>query len=561
MRHTTVVRILLWLLPVLAVSVRAEDPRFIDLSLPVAPEYPCTWPEGFPTFRMEAVARVGRDSDYNVDTLIIDGNTGTQLDVPAHSVARPELKLPHSSPMGNEFTDKVAAWKFCGAACVVDVPDLIEAGRPGVSPLVTVDRVRQWEKTHRPAAAGDVFLFRSGYSDRFYKPLPEGRRFLAEPLERKTPPWPDPDPETMDYLASRGVMHIGTDSPSMGPMPDLAEPVHFAALKYGAVLTEGATNLAALPKTGGFYCLLSPKHKDGPYGEARGFAIVGGDLPDWLIDAVRKRRVSDLSVTMSIDLPLTLPGVGVGRHRHRYTKTDFVWSDNLQLYHHGHIFDSHAGTHLVPPSYALPAEPLPAAAARPETRGWLEEFEKEFGPRGTSTMTTEQVPISQTCGWMRVIDVRHLVGTLGRDRWPASPLVTVEEIRRFEERQGPIRPGEIVVLRTGHSDRFFLPRAAGAACMADPLNGKSEGWPALDAKAIAYLAERKVRCIATDAPTIGGVDPRTALRAYWLLGSRGMVAVEFLTNLEGLPEKAFFLFAPLPIRGCHGGPGRAIAVY
>ena len=97
------------------------ETRFIDLSLLVAPEYPCTWPEGFPTFRMETVASVGRESDYNVDTLIIDGNTGTQLDVPAHSVARPELRLPHSSPMGNEFTEKVApgssaakpAWWTC----------------------------------------------------------------------------------------------------------------------------------------------------------------------------------------------------------------------------------------------------------------------------------------------------------------------------------------------------------------------------------------------------------------------------------------------------------------
>lgn len=341
-----------------------------------------------------------------------------------------------------------------------------------------LDRVKQWEEKHRPAGAGDVVLFRSGYSDRFYRPLPEGRRFVADPLERKAIAWPDPDPETMDYLASHGVMHIGTDSPTMGAMPNLGEPIHFAALKYGAVLTEGATNLESLPKTGGFYCLLSPKHADGPYGEARSFAIVGGDLPAWLIDAARKRRVADLSVTMSIDLPLTWPGVGAGRHRHRYTKTDFLWSDNLHLYHHGHIFDAHAGTHLVPPSYALPPEPLPAAAAAPETRAWLEEFEKEFGPRGTSRVTTEQVPIAQTCGWMRVVDVRHLVGTVGRDRWPASPLVTVEELERFEAQHGPIKPGEIVVLRTGHTDRFFLPRAAGAACLSDPVNGKSEGWPA-----------------------------------------------------------------------------------
>ncbi len=45
------------------------------------------------------------------------------------------------------------------------------------------------------------------------------------------------------------------------------------------------------------------------------------------------------------------------------------------------------------------------------------------------------------------------------------------------------------------------------------------------------------------------------------LASKGMVGVEFLTNVGKLPQRAYFLFAPVKVRGCHGGPGRAIAVY
>jgi kynurenine formamidase len=48
---------------------------------------------------------------------------------------------------------------------------------------------------------------------------------------------------------------------------------------------------------------------------------------------------------------------------------------------------------------------------------------------------------------------------------------------------------------------------------------------------------------------------------YWALGGRGMVGVEFLTNLGSLPADAYFLFAAVKIRDCHGGPGRAIALY
>jgi kynurenine formamidase len=67
--------------------------------------------------------------------------------------------------------------------------------------------------------------------------------------------------------------------------------------------------------------------------------------------------------------------------------------------------------------------------------------------------------------------------------------------------------------------------------------------------------------VATDAPTLGGVEPKRALWTYWMLGSKGMAGVEYLTNVRSMPEGASFLFAAIKIRGCHGGPGRAIALY
>ena len=93
------------------------------------------------------------------------------------------------------------------------------------------------------------------------------------------------------------------------------------------------------------------------------------------------------------------------------------------------------------------------------------------------------------------------------------------------------------------------------------INGKSEGWPVPGAAAIHYLADKKIRCVATDGPTLGGVDPRQALITYWAMGHRGMAGVEFLTQVSKLPRKSYFLFAAIKIRGCHGGPGRAIALY
>ena len=77
--------------------------------------------------------------------------------------------------------------------------------------------------------------------------MPAGRRFAADPVEGKAPAWPGPDPDCMEYLASRKVMTLGIDSTSMGPLPDLAEPTHFAGLKHGMIWAESLHRPRAAP--------------------------------------------------------------------------------------------------------------------------------------------------------------------------------------------------------------------------------------------------------------------------------------------------------------------------
>ena len=224
-------------------SVQAQS-KFIDCSLLVAPDYPATWPTApFPRFQIIHQRTIGLDSAYNVDALVIDGNTGTQLDVPPHSVARPDLKRPKSGPFGLAYTDKIEPWQFGGEACVIDVRDLLNQAPNGISPLVSREHVQRFEQQHRQLRFGDVALFRSDYTDRYYRPYPLGHRFISEVLDGKAPGYPDPDPDCMEFLATRNVMTLGTDSASMGPLPNLAEPTHYAGLKYGMIWTESATNL------------------------------------------------------------------------------------------------------------------------------------------------------------------------------------------------------------------------------------------------------------------------------------------------------------------------------
>lgn len=67
--------------------------------------------------------------------------------------------------------------------------------------------------------------------------------------------------------------------------------------------------------------------------------------------------------------------------------------------------------------------------------------------------------------------------------------------------------------------------------------------------------------LSSDAPDVGGGEPKRAMMTYWTLGSREMMGVEFPVNVEKILAGAYFLFAAVKVRDCHGGPDRAIVLY
>ena len=166
-----------------------------------------------------------------------------------------------------------------------------------------------------------------------------------------------------------------------------------------------------------------------------------------------------------------------------------------------------------------------------------------------------------TSGEARVINVRELVGSTKKKSWPNSPEITVDRIKKFEAKYGGLSAGDVVIFETGHVDKYFKPAPADKGVWIDPIKGDSEGWPAPGPAAIVYLKSKGIRCVATDAPDLGGVNEKRALMTYWALGSHEMVGVEFLNNVHKIPAGGYFLFAAIKIRDCHGGPGRAIVLH
>jgi kynurenine formamidase len=549
-------------------GARADEPRppaVIDLSLTVAADLPCVWPVGMTPLAVVPTATFGRTGRHR-DMLVIDEHTGTQWDAPAHFVPPPGSSADGAGPMGLVTGEKVPAWQFCGAACVIDLTKHRDEAAPGESFLIGPEHVRAWELAHRPVGPGDVVCFRTGYTDAYYAPFPAGERFVADSLRKKTPGWAAPTPETMTYLADRGVMTLVSDGASMGPLPNLAVATHQAGGRRGMVWVECATNLDSLPATGGFVAILPAKHAGGSGGECRLLAVTEPKLAATLVARARAKHVVDLSVTLDENLPVVWPGWSPGEEGGRYiAKVLNAFSkERGPFFALGHLFDSFAGTHVVLPSFALPADRAEIAAAEPAIRAAVAAYELRHGPLGTSALRTAEAPLETMMGPAHVVDVRGLVGTAvvaaGK---PASPLVTAEWLDREAARR-PFLPGEVVLFCSGHTDRTLRPLPAAPAvepCFAMPLAGTAEGWPALAPEAVAWLAGKGVRCLGTDGPTLGGVDPEIAREVEWLAGSRGLVVVEMLTGLAAIADReAFFLFAPIKIGGTRGGYGRALAL-
>ena len=168
----------------------------------------------------------------------------------------------------------------------------------------------------------------------------------------------------------------------------------------------------------------------------------------------------------------------------------------------------------------------------------------------------DQVDLRLLCGPCVVIAIQ--AASEQDEKAGMSPEITPALIEEWERVNGRIEPGEIVLLASGW-DRHYVEGAAGTRYVDDVLVAKTHpGWPAPDVPAMELLHARGVRCVGTDAPSMGSAHDGGPVHVWGL--SRGMVYVEGLTNLDQLPVRgATFVFLPLKVEGSSGGPGRAVA--
>lgn len=251
--------------------------ELVDLTVPIAEDLPCYWATHLPfqhktwnwfeTRRDPSGCVINRSGPYATRWMAIDEHTGTHLDAPSHFIPPDGSGLPHAGPAGSISADRIPLERHIGPAAVVDATALAGTGdRPGESPVIGVELIREWEREHGRLRSGEVCLFRTGWDSRYLRGE-AGLEYVHEVVvTRRLPGWPAPEVETVELLLDRGVRCLGTDAPSMGPAHgDRGQAVHVSGLGSGAVYIECLTALNHLPPRGAWFCFL-PLNVEGATG-------------------------------------------------------------------------------------------------------------------------------------------------------------------------------------------------------------------------------------------------------------------------------------------------------
>lgn len=253
--------------------------------------------------------------------------------------------------------------------------------------------------------------------------------------------------------------------------------------------------------------------------------------------------VVDLSVTIAEDLPCHWPTHLPFQHKTWNWFTDDRRPAASALRRTGAYatrwlaIDEHTGTHVDAPSHFIP----PPDSGLPFA-----------GPAGA--VSIEQVPVGQLIGPAVVLEA----GAVAGGEPGASPIVEPELVTEWEDRHGPLRQGEIVLIRTGWDTRYVR-GPAGAEYLREVVGTRRlPGWPAPGVETMELLLERGIRCVGIDAPSMGPAQGGQAVHVCGLGG--GAVFVEGLTGLDRLPPRgAWFCCLPIKVEGGTGAPGRAVA--
>jgi kynurenine formamidase len=166
--------------------------------------------------------------------------------------------------------------------------------------------------------------------------------------------------------------------------------------------------------------------------------------------------------------------------------------------------------------------------------------------------TSDQIPVDRLVGPAVVIDIRDKAGL-------TDYRLTADDVRAWEKRNGTIKRGSIIVLRTGWFTRW--PDKLRYLGDDTPGDASRLHFPSYGEDAATLLVkERHVAAIGVDTASIDYGQSKDFI-VHRVAMAENVIGLENLANLDVLPERGAWIVAlPMKIAGGSGGPLRAIAL-
>ncbi|AEF82846.1 cyclase family protein [Leadbettera azotonutricia] len=228
-------------------------------------------------------------------------------------------------------------------------------------------------------------------------------------------------------------------------------------------------------------------------------------LPEILAGIMDSAEIVDLSYTLESGMP-----AWPTQARYGSVVYESYDSGNAAL-HSMIVMSEHTGTHIDAPKHFIPhACPI------------------------------DELPVKTVMGRGVRIDALNL---------PARGLFDENAVKAFEQKNGEINKGDIVMFRFGWDDKYRI-QPNSAEYLKD--------WPGISKGCAEYLAEKGIKaagcdCLAIDA--FGSAD-----EAHYVLLGKGIPIIENIKNLKVLPVFFYVIGLPNKFKGGSGSPIRLIAI-
>ena len=458
---------------------KLEGYTFVDLTHTFAPGIP-RWP-GFEDAVFSTVYDYDDDGFYAQEFVHV-GQYGTHVDPPAHF---------HK---GLNFADQIDLKEMVAPLVVLDVSTKV-AENPDYQ--LTIDDVKAWEEKYGPIPEGAFVAMRSDWSKRFS----DVDSFFNkdETGQAHYPGW------TLDALKylyeEKGILASGHEPPDTDAAVQQND-TGFAAESYileqNHYQIELMNNLDKVPEAGAMVFATWPKPKDGSGFPARVFAIVPpygeqNSFQLWdMVTELKSHDFVDLTHAFAPGIP-RWPGFDDAVFKTVYDYDP----DGFYAQEFTHV--GQYGTHVDPPAH----------------------FHK-------ATRTADEIDLKEMISPLVVLDVSAKVAE------NPDYQLTVDDVKAWEEKYGPVPQGAFVAMRSDWSKRFSDVDAF--------FNKDAEGqahYPGWTMEALQYLYEvRGITASGHEPPDTDAAvqQNETGFAAESYILQKDHYQIELMNALDEVPE-------------------------